>query len=154
MFGVHPPPRHLTHLAWTMSSDGWVKANSDGSVVEHVHVHAACGGLIRDSGGAFLRGFSVNLGRCLISTIAEVWGVFYALDLAWSMGFRCVFMELDSSAALCLIRKPLDRSHPYASLIGRVQDLLHRDWEVVLSHIYREVRPIFLPDVVTLSLWR
>ena len=59
--------------------------------------------------------------------MAEVWGAFYSLDLAWRDGHRKVLLEMDSAAAISLITKGADTKHPYAMVIARVHDLLHRD---------------------------
>ena len=73
---------------------GWIKLNDDGSVLSNRR--ASCGGVMRDDSGQFLRGFAVNLGICPI-TVAEIWGAFYALDMAWMKGYRKVILELDST---------------------------------------------------------
>ena len=98
---------------------------------------ASCGGLARDSTGQFLGGFAAFLWWCPIA-IAELWGVVHALEMAWSMECSNVIMEVDSSYTLQLIQKPLDRRHPYASVIARVHDLLHQNWSIVLQLIYHE----------------
>ena len=79
--------RQVSFIGWELSPSNWVKINSDGSVLDSVK--ASCGGLIRDDSGAFLDGFSMNLGSCLI-TIAEVWGALYGLELAWNKGFHLI----------------------------------------------------------------
>ena len=64
---------------------GWIKLNCDRSVLSNRK--ASCCGLARDESRQFLHGFSVNLGICPI-TVAEIWGAFYALDMAWRQGHR------------------------------------------------------------------
>ena len=65
----------LLNISWSLPTEGWIKINSDGSVDQHSR--ASCGGLLRNSLGHV----AANLGICPIST-AEVWGVFYSLQLA------------------------------------------------------------------------
>ena len=48
---------------------------------------ASCGGLIHDSTNCYIRGFATNLDFCPI-TVAEVWGAYYSLLLAWQEGFK------------------------------------------------------------------
>nr|KYP40685.1 Heat shock 70 kDa protein [Cajanus cajan] len=70
--------------------NGWVCLNTDGSVYEDHRIgcsKGACGGLVRDSSGCFLGGFSVNLGPTSV-TLAELWGVVHGLKLAWDLGFK------------------------------------------------------------------
>ncbi|CAI0390754.1 unnamed protein product [Linum tenue] len=54
------------------------------------------------------------------------------------MGHRRVRVELDSSCAVQLLRSKDRPDHHHAALIDRFQDLLARNWEESVSHIYRE----------------
>ena len=47
-------------------------------------------------------------------------------------------MELDSILTISLIRKGVDKKHPYALVIVKIQELLGRDWWVHMSHIFWE----------------
>ena len=85
--------------------------------------------MLPDASGCFVRAFADNLGWCPVA-VAELWGAYYALDLAWVLGFRKIIIELDSSCAIALIEK--------TSLIRRIQQLLDRAWEVKIQHVYRE----------------
>ena len=82
-------------------------------------------------------GFAVNLGVCPI-TVAEIWGAYYSLFMAWRDGYRQVLLEMDSKAAISLIQQGTDSRHPYAMVVTRVQELLRRDWQVLYCHIYRK----------------
>ena len=129
------PVKNTSFISWGWPAMGWIKLNCDGSVL--INRKASCGGLARDESGQFLHGFSVNLGICPI-TVAEIWGAFYALDMAWRQGHRRIVLELDSSSAISLIRKGVDNKHPYALVIAKVQELLKRDWVVHMNHIFKE----------------
>ena len=107
--------------------------NSDGSVC--ASGQAPCGGLLRDAMGRVLGGFVTNLGICPV-TIAELWGIYYALHLAWENGFRHLILEVDSMSALQLVRGGVKRLHPYAMVIQRVHNLLSKSWNVCLIHIF------------------
>ena len=115
-------PCSMTFVGWDSSPEGWIKVNSDGSVV--ALSKAACGGVLRNTFGDFLGGFSVNLGVCPI-TIAEVWGAFYGLQRACTRGFRRVVFEMDSTSAITLIKGYGQLSHPYA-VSQRVRELLKK----------------------------
>ena len=56
-----------------------LKLNSGGSAL--TSRKALCGGRLCEHMGHFLGGFAMNLGSCPI-TIAEIWGAYYALNLA------------------------------------------------------------------------
>ena len=78
-----------------------------------------------------------NLGICPIA-VAELWGAYYALLIAWNKGFRQVLLELDSSSAIALIHNECIDNHPFASIIKHVRHLLKRNWVVKIQHVFRE----------------
>ena len=45
-------------------------------------------------------------------------------------------MELDYIAAIALIQKGTYGKHPYAMVLARVHDLLRRNWQVLIRHMY------------------
>ena len=51
----------LIQVRWTRLCDGWYKLNSDGSALGNPE-RASDGGLIRDSRGRWLKGFTRNIG--------------------------------------------------------------------------------------------
>jgi len=51
--------RDIVPVIWQPPSITWVKANTDGSVIGP---NSSCGGIFRDHTGAFLGGFSSNIG--------------------------------------------------------------------------------------------
>ena len=112
-----------------------VKSGTDGSMLNASK--ASCGGLLQNSVGEYLGGYSVNLGVCSI-TIAEVWRAFYGLQLAWDKGYQMVILEMDSSGAISLITSVKHIYHPYGLVIQRVPNLLKRSWVVEVKHAFRE----------------
>ncbi|CAI0401398.1 unnamed protein product [Linum tenue] len=97
---------------------------------------AAIGGVIRDHLGRCLAAFTGNLGACTI-TLAEIKGVTEGLRIAWDQGYRKVMVGLDSTAALQLLE-----DQRYYKLIQQFRRLIDRDWEVRLSHVYRECNKV------------
>ncbi|CAN1186310.1 Putative ribonuclease H protein At1g65750 [Linum perenne] len=79
--------------------------------------------------GRCIAAFSTNLGRCSI-TRAELRGIIGGLNLAWDVGARRVMVQVDSRAAVSLISN--------AREVTLIHQLLNREWEVTISHIYRE----------------
>ena len=49
-----------------------------------------------------------------------------------------MIVEINSTATVTLINNPIDYKHPYSIVIARVHDLLHRDWQVIISYIFHE----------------
>lgn len=81
-------------ISWVPSDERWVKLNTDGSFRAASH-STSCGGVIRDSSGRWLAGFTANMGtsNCVL---AKIWRVFYGLQLAARGGFKKVVVEADT----------------------------------------------------------
>ncbi|CAI0545960.1 unnamed protein product [Linum tenue] len=92
---------------------------------------------MRDHTGRCLAAYAINLGSCSI-TCAELRGAVEGLQLAWDTGFRCIRVELDSLCAVQLLRSLDSPDHQQAAIIQRFRELLTHQWEVVVSHIFRE----------------
>ncbi|CAN0880995.1 Putative ribonuclease H protein At1g65750 [Linum grandiflorum] len=60
------------------------------------------------------------------------------LQLAWSLGIRRVRVQSDSRTAIAILGKDYDLDHQHAALVMQFKELYSRQWEVHLSHIYRE----------------
>lgn len=50
-------------------------------------------GIIRNSDGIWIAGFSSNLGHSEVS-VAEAWTTYYGLKLAWQLGLRQIIVNL------------------------------------------------------------
>ncbi|WVY92797.1 hypothetical protein V8G54_000170 (mitochondrion) [Vigna mungo] len=125
---------------WRCPPSGWVCLNTDGSVFENRRTgcsRGACGGLVRDSAGCFLGGFSVNLGPTSV-TLAELWGVVHGLKLAWDLGCKKVKVDIDSSHALGLVRHCPVGNDPAFAVVQEINELVRKDWLVEFSHVFRE----------------
>ncbi|CAL2237692.1 unnamed protein product [Prunus armeniaca] len=93
---------------------GVCKINTDGSRNSDSRFIGA-GGLLRDNYGAWIKGFSVNLGVGSVLEV-ELWGIFWGLHLAWEAGFRFVEVESDSSVVVALLSSSTISTHPLFSL--------------------------------------
>ncbi|XP_028762437.1 uncharacterized protein LOC114720884 [Neltuma alba] len=71
-------PHHS--LLWQPPSSGWVKLNGDGAM-SSVSMRAGYGGVLRDSTGCWIAGFTHHLGVCGAYE-AEDWAVFKGLSFA------------------------------------------------------------------------
>ncbi|CAN0899108.1 Putative ribonuclease H protein At1g65750 [Linum grandiflorum] len=60
------------------------------------------------------------------------------LQLAWNLGIRRIQVQSDSMAAIDILAKDLDLDHQHAALVLQFKEFCSRQWEVHLSHIYRE----------------
>ncbi|CAN1832077.1 Putative ribonuclease H protein At1g65750 [Linum perenne] len=131
-----PPTRTGEQISWEPAPPEWVTLNSDGSVLSESG-QAAAGGLIRNSQGRCLAAFSMNLGNCSI-TRAELRGAVSGLQLAWERGYRKIQLQLDSQCAVQLLQAEGLDDHAHAATIFKATELLQRNWEVQILHVYRE----------------
>ncbi|KAG7533397.1 Ribonuclease H domain [Arabidopsis thaliana x Arabidopsis arenosa] len=68
-------------ISWKRPREGWVKLSTDGA--SHGNPGpATAGGVIRGFDGEWLGGFALNIGICS-APLAELWGVYYGLVIAW-----------------------------------------------------------------------
>ncbi|CAN1788863.1 Putative ribonuclease H protein At1g65750 [Linum perenne] len=79
----------------------------------------------------------VTLGKCSI-TRAELRGAVSGLQLAWEQGYRKIQLQLDSQCAVQLLQREGLEDHAHAATIMTATELLRRNWEVQILHVYRE----------------
>ena len=77
------------------------------------------------------------IGSCSI-TVAELWGLYQGLQLAWNSGIRRLKVETDSLCVTQLVARPSVMTNDYAPLVQAIKNYLKLDWHVSISHIYRE----------------
>ncbi|CAN1824281.1 Putative ribonuclease H protein At1g65750 [Linum perenne] len=116
--------------------DGWFTINTDGAV-ENRSGNAAAGGLIRNEHGHCIAAFSMNIGKCSI-TRAELRGAIKGLNCAWEIGLRKVELQVDSTAVIQLFREEDVPTHQHSMEVMDFQEMLRRDWEIKVRHVYRE----------------
>ncbi|KAH9751256.1 putative ribonuclease H protein [Citrus sinensis] len=108
-------------FSWLPPRWPYYKLNSDGA--RKGAGMAGAGGLIRDATGRWHGGFCMNIGICSV-TIAELWGLYQGLILAWQMGIRLLVVEIDSLCVTQLLnRKSFNATLP---LVNDILDLLSR----------------------------
>ncbi|CAL9021386.1 unnamed protein product [Prunus brigantina] len=130
------PTREVIQVRWSLPTLGNFKLNVDGSCKTDSWKICA-GGLLRDSNGAWICGFSANIGIGNIYE-AELWSLFRGLHMAWDKGIRSLDIECDSLSVVSLIAQACNHAHPLFCLIEDCKLLLKRNWRCNVSHIYRE----------------
>ncbi|KAL4340124.1 hypothetical protein GQ457_08G000760 [Hibiscus cannabinus] len=97
---------------WQPPHAGWVKLNTDGLRCR-ISRCASCCGIIRDKSGVRIMGYSRFIGVC--STFDEkLLGVLDGLNTLLCLGYRIVVIELDSLAAVCILKGSVNASaHSY-----------------------------------------
>ncbi|CAN1157083.1 Putative ribonuclease H protein At1g65750 [Linum perenne] len=128
--------REQVEIAWDPGPPGWTTVNTDGAVNQSSG-KAAAGGLARNSSGQCLGAFAMYIGYCSI-TRAELRGAIQGLRLAWEIGVRRVVLQVDSMTVVQLLDSPGDPMHQHAMEVRDIRELISRDWEVRVRHVYRE----------------
>ena len=83
----------------------------------------ACGGILRSHDRKFFTMWIVNLGCCSINS-AKLWGAYWGLFSALRMGYKNVFLQLNSSYGCHMIFQGVVDSHVHAPLINVVRILI------------------------------
>ena len=98
---VDKPPKEKILIGWKPPSSGFLKLNTDGSALGNPGLTSA-GGLIRDSNGNWVRGFSRFIGTTN-SFAAELWGLRDGLELAQKLDMAKLIVEVDAKAVVDII---------------------------------------------------
>ncbi|KAG7599188.1 Reverse transcriptase zinc-binding domain [Arabidopsis suecica] len=130
------PVREERMIAWSPPAEGWTKLNTDGASRGNPGL-ATAGGVLRDGEGAWRGGFALNIGICS-APLAELWGVYYGLYIAWERGYRRVELEVDSEIVVGFLTTGISPSHPLSFLVRLCHGFISRDWIVRIAHVYRE----------------
>ncbi|KAH9720545.1 proline transporter 2 [Citrus sinensis] len=127
-----------------------LKLNTDGALKSSGL--ASAGGLVRNYCGEWVCGFSMNLGSCSIME-AQLWGLYQGLKIAWERGFRLLQVEVDNLGVTQLLNSSEANRSGISSLLWGIKDLLNRDCQISVKHVYREriVLPTSLPEWLSIS---
>ncbi|ONK56452.1 uncharacterized protein A4U43_C10F8860 [Asparagus officinalis] len=98
---------------------------------------ASARGLIRDSNGCWVKGFTLNIGHT-DSLSAELSGVRAGLMLAKSLRLSKVMVELDSAIVVQFLKEGISHSHPMSIIARDALALISEGWVTEIRHIYRE----------------
>ncbi|KAK8496066.1 hypothetical protein V6N12_032797 [Hibiscus sabdariffa] len=123
------------HAQWIPPAPGVWKINvdgahnpSDGSV--------SCGGVICNSTGLWISGFSKFNGNCT-TLDTEFWAIYESLECALNLNAENIVVESDN---LEVVRSLLNNGArgPYSSLFTSIMNLLRYQWHVEFRHVFRE----------------
>ena len=79
----------------------------------------------------------MNIGYCSV-TIAELWGVYQGLVMAWDHGIRWLLVEVDSQCVVQMLNNLEEMTNEYSPLVSSIKELIHRNWHIYVNHVYRE----------------
>ncbi|XP_012832645.1 PREDICTED: uncharacterized protein LOC105953521 [Erythranthe guttata] len=123
-------------IKWQPPTSPQVKLNVDGS---RKGDYCSGGGLIRDSNGKAIRGFSNFYGKGSL-IFAEAQAIIDGLTLCWEMGFEQITLESDSKLVVDMIYNKVSIAWEIQYLITRIHHLLKDTW--MGRHIYREANAV------------
>jgi len=122
--------KSIIHVWWKPPTSNWVKANTDGSVLDH---RASCGDIFRDHRGTFIGCFASNLGTISVFE-AKLNGVLTTMEFAARNNWCSLWLKSDSTSAVQAFKN--SDIIPFC-LRDRWHDCLHLDI-LICSHIFRE----------------
>ncbi|CAJ2679356.1 unnamed protein product [Trifolium pratense] len=82
-------------------------------------------------------GFAKGVGLCS-AFVAELWGVLEGLRYVHRMGLVKVELNIDSEAVVQVVKNRYMSSSLGVALVKQIWRLLDMNWEVEVSHTYRE----------------
>jgi len=128
-------------IRWEPPADDWIALNTDGAAKSNCGV-AGAGGVLRDSHGQWLVGFSEYVGHCSAAK-AEIRGVLRGLKIAKEMAISKLCIRMDSTTVISWLTKSSADNPECYSLIQQCRKLLAWDgWETRLSHCFREANQV------------
>ncbi|GLT96250.1 hypothetical protein SLE2022_138910 [Rubroshorea leprosula] len=133
---LSPRSRQPRWVSWIPPEEGWCKLNSDGSY-NAGDKSAGAGGLIGDSTGCWISGFTVNVGDASIF-IAELWGLREGLRLCKSLGLSKIVAEMDSLMVVRFIQEHRMPDNLSAAILVEIQSLMLEFEAYLLQHTLRE----------------
>ena len=113
-----------------------------------------CGGLCRRANGSWVVGFTSNLEICNL-VVAELWGAYYALKLAWEIGFKQIILEFDSKYLVENILRSDPSSMKFQPLFNKIRSFVQMEWQMeVFTHAEKAISVrTGLPIIVLISIW-
>ena len=123
-------------IAWKPPRGEWLRLNTDGASRGNPGL-ATVGGALRDGLGRWCGGFSINIRFCS-APLAELWGVYYGLYMAWEKRLMRIELEVHSELVVGFLRQGISESQPLSFLVRLCHGFISRDWIVRNSHVYRE----------------
>ena len=134
-------PRELSHciikrVCWEKPPLGWAKLNTDGVIVGSSGL-AGCGGLIRDENGAWLAGFSRNIGSTT-SYAAELWGIRDGLALCCNLNIHSIIVKLDAKSIVDVFGNPNCEGNIISPILDDCKQLMMQFQPIQFKHCYWE----------------
>ncbi|KAG4974030.1 hypothetical protein JHK87_030851 [Glycine soja] len=114
--------------------------NCDGALCQATQI-ASCGAVLRKDNGNFVQAFSRRLGHCSVLE-AELWSIFYGMQMALDAGVTKLNVKSDSLAAVRLLDEFWSTPTQYPDLIHEIWSLKDKFVFCMCSHIQRKKKTL------------
>lgn len=131
-----PSTKVAIQVRWNKLAAGWFKLNTDGASFGNPG-KAGGGGIIRNSHGHWVKGFSRSIGYTT-SIIAEWWALRDGLTLAIQLGSQQLEIKLDAKVIVDLINSDSISNRVYTSLLHDCRLLPSQLQQVKVAHVFKE----------------
>lgn len=99
--------------------------------------NSTCAGLIRDDRGKWILGFQKQCGQTS-PQVAELCAIEAGLQICKQHNMRRIKLYSDSLDSIQLLFRDCVISHPMYDLISSIRSLIFSNWDLEISHTYRE----------------
>lgn len=131
-----PPRAEIRRTGLTTNGSLSIKVYVDGSFSYRTQV-VGCGGVLRTVNGDIVEAFMCGVpGHS--SFAGELWGCIWGLRRAWDKGYRKVTLLCDATEIFDWIGNEEVDLHEDGQLIGVLNELVQRCWDVSVQLIRRE----------------
>ena len=139
--GTDAQNKKIQHpVSWTKLDLGWFKLNTNASVL--LSSNCACGGgLIRDSYGSWIRGFSRLIGasNCLL---AELWALRDGITMAKNLNIAKLVINVNAAEVISLFSKPSSDNRLTQPIVDDCRNMLQVFQEYHRQHCFRETNKV------------
>ena len=98
---------------------------------------AGCGGLIKDENGAWLAGFSRNIGSTT-SYAAKLWGIRDGLALCCNLNIHSIIVKLDAKSIVDVFGNPNCEGNIISPILDDCKQLMMKFQPIQFKHRYWE----------------
>lgn len=129
-------PRVVVACRWEKPPEGWMKLNSDGCAAGSPGL-AGCGGVVRDSHGNWVTGFSRHIG-ITNSFVAELWGLRDGLLLCNNLNIPALIVEMDAKSIVDIFCRNGYVNEVISPLLDDCRMLINNFQQIQVSHVFRQ----------------
>ena len=121
---------------WEKPPEGWIKLNSDGCAAGSPGL-VGCGGVVRDSHGNWVTGFSRHIG-ITNSFVAEQWGLRDGLLLCSNLNIPALIVEMDAKSIVDIFCRNGYVNDVISPLLDDCRMLINNFQQIQVNHVFRQ----------------